>query len=258
MGIGGSPYFRPGNRLLLIENGHTIEIAAVGGVLMMSIDGGADVALGGASFGADTLIRLPNNVPTQVNAGEWILSMPPTGPGTEMSTWDELFLINGVQTIITRFGQSSNVPAQFWGAPADADGMRKPAAHRLQLILGGSTVWECNFNDFDIFLPTRMQAFPFMEAKAASTVASATTITLPQTGNMWVTTGTVAISSIVATGWNPGFKGELIIPATATITHNTVGTGATIMTTSGGTITAGAQGRMVIIAYDGTNWWAQA
>lgn len=231
-----------------------------------TLSSGADAS---GSFGQDTIVQLPNNVPALVNALELILSMPATAPGTENSTWAIKALIAGVQTFIAAFGSSGGFPVLFFGDPANSNGIKIVSATQFQIIRGGTnfvTIDNSTGNSFNVV--TSMGSSRFRRAITGST-AVATTITLPSAvsitgGNLFpLTVGTGTLNSITATNFANNDEIKLIVPSGVTITHNVAGSGATILIPIGdsgpGTsivvsATAGLNPRIIPLYFNGTNF----
>mgnify|MGYP003644837233 CR=1 FL=1 len=86
------------------------------------------------------------------------------------------------------------------------------------------------------------------EKKGADVVAAAA-LTLGSDGNVFVTTGTTAITSIVTTNWQSGSTIKIKIANGGTLTN-----GATLALAGAANITGGANGTWVQLTLSGTVW----
>jgi hypothetical protein len=148
-------------------------------------------------------------------------------------------------------------PFMAFGDPTTPYGIAR-ATNQMQIFVGDLAI---NFTTAQAILTRAliMSGRAIQGNRSATPTAVATTITLPTDGNMFpLTAGAGTLNSIVATGWQAGTEIILDCAAGITITHNTAGTGATILTSSLASIVTSGTGRAVRCCYNGTNWLAQA
>jgi hypothetical protein len=87
------------------------------------------------------------------------------------------------------------------------------------------------------------------QQKAGAAVASATTITLGNDGNVFPITGTTTITTITTTGWQAGSRITLVFASAGTL----LGTGGNITNRAAGTTVVTANSAWDLV-YDGTAW----
>lgn len=90
-------------------------------------------------------------------------------------------------------------------------------------------------------------------ASKGADIASANNITLGNDGNDFDITGTTTINTISATGWTAGSMVLLHFDSALTVSHNTAGTGASILLDGGVNYSAPANSNF-LIRYNGTAW----
>jgi hypothetical protein len=126
VGNGGSAYQQPGNRLLLTDNGHTIEIASVNGVLNAAVDGGAFTPIGGGAFAATTeggLITRSASLLGTTNLAE------------VFDEFDTIALASN-WNVSGAWVQSTTIGPGVWGMPSSATNVIQRSA--------GQAVWVAN------------------------------------------------------------------------------------------------------------------
>tara|TARA_R110000868_G_scaffold94150_7_gene260022 strand:+ start:2405 stop:3106 length:702 start_codon:yes stop_codon:yes gene_type:complete len=85
--------------------------------------------------------------------------------------------------------------------------------------------------------------------KKGADVAAVAALTLGSDGNVFVTTGTTAITSVVTTNWQSGSTIKIKIASGGTLTN-----GATLALAGAANITGGANGTWVQLTLSGTVW----
>lgn len=174
--------------------------------------------------------------------------------GAEVALHTVSVIVGGTLTTLGGFefqGGNATIPGVWVGNTGT--GMRRNGATNLGLTVGlqeGITLTGALVN---LNHRTNMNAIRFSFARGAS-IAVATTITLGADGNVFpLTAGTGTLNSIVATNWQAGSRIVLECASGITITNNTAGTGATILTNTGASIVT-AFTRCIPLTYNGTNW----
>lgn len=253
----GVPFFLSGNPLRFTDNSGESQIARVAGILQYSDDGGATfVSL--ASFGTNTLLKQPNSAAASVESGriqnEWRVNTA----GSEESRW-RFFAVLGGASNETEVGgyayNSAAFPIIYLGPIADNNYWRRTSAGTTDFSAGGTAILGLSST-----VVTALNGFAcngFAQFTQAGAVANATTITWGA-GNCQPVTGAGSVNSITMTGKAAGFHGWIKMAATAVITHNTAGTGATILTSTALSITVPAGGMSYPVYYDGTNVFVNA
>ena len=92
----------------------------------------------------------------------------------------------------------------------------------------------------------------FQEKKGAN-VASANDMVLGNDGNFFSITGTTTINTISANNWQSGSVIKLQFNDNITVKHNTAGTGASLLLSGAGDMSATADDTLTLV-YDGTTW----
>jgi hypothetical protein len=260
MGNGGSPHFRPGNRLLLQGDGHSIEIGTAAGALVQSLDGGADSALGGGGgFGSDTIVQVLNSNATLVNAWESIVSLDLATAGNEEALWMLKMMQSGAPIFWGGFGFTAggNFPTLFFGPSANGDGMRGlVGSHALQVLISGTNVLQIVGTAFQFQPGVGLTLQGRLQEGRAGNTASATTLTLPTNpaGNLFPITGTTTVNGITTSGWQAGSRFILELPSGITITHNSgaPGGGAVAIQLNAAANLTTARVTMLELVYNGT------
>ena len=94
------------------------------------------------------------------------------------------------------------------------------------------------------------------QRKMGTATASATTVTLPQDGNIFSITGNTTINGIVTTNWQAGSEVTFIFASNPTVNHasGAPGTNAVSLLLSGSANLSAAANTVLQLVYDGTNW----
>lgn len=155
-------------------------------------------------------------------------------------------MIGGALVAAGAFGEFVTVPAFFLGSVASGCLWRFVSATNVQQWVNGGNILN--------FFNNRIESVVRLNTVRGAAVAVATTVTLGTDGNVFpLTVGTGTLNSIVATNWQAGSRIVLECASGITITNNTAGSGATILTSTGASIVTGST-RMIPATYNGTNW----
>lgn len=203
----------------------------------------------GTNFGETSAVELQNGSGATKRVMTDVVKYTTVTGGAEAVSRAVSLIIAGALTPVGGWafaGGSASFPALYVGDPASANGMQKSTAGI------NFTISATNYMTIDAASGV---TFPFRaQHNRGAGIAAATTITLGTGGNTFpVSAGTGTINSIVATSWQSGSRIVLECASGITITNNTAGTGATILTNTGASITTSFT-RMIPLTYNGTNW----
>jgi len=132
---------------------------------------------------------------------------------------------------------------------SDTDtGIGQAAGDQLSLIAGGvEAIRMTEATTIQINMNGRVN-----QSKGAD-VASGTDITLSGGGNYFDITGTTTIDTIASTNWTAGSIVILQFDASVTVSHNTAGTGASILLSGAANFSATLDDTLMLV-FDGTTW----
>jgi hypothetical protein len=232
----------------------TPSTAAVNHTTVESVAGDTSLRwlqLNVGSYGSDVIIQLANAASALVNAREDITSLSVTTAGAEFAQLIFKLICNGSLADIAAFTYDGNTvtPRMYLGDPATKIGLVRVSNTNLQLWLNGGAPLDLAFNG--AAWSTRVN-----EAMANATVAT-NTLTMTNTGNLFVVPGTPTINGITIGSNSQGFSCRLKVASGTTIVHNSGAPGAgaaAILTPTAANIVTSST-RVLPISYDGTNFF---
>ena len=80
-----------------LPTGVGLRIVEIGGVLNFTTDGTTFTPVGGAGFGSDVTVNLPNSALATVKALELVAALTTNTAGSEVSSWTASVLVSGAQ-----------------------------------------------------------------------------------------------------------------------------------------------------------------
>lgn len=207
-----------------------------------------------AGFGATSYVELESAGGTTRRVMTDVTALVTATDAAEYANRTVSLMVGGAATTCAGFefqAGNSTIPGVWVGSTGT--GMRRNGATNLGLTVGLQEGITLTGSLVTLNHRITVNAVRFSFARGAS-IAVATTITLGADGNTFpLTAGTGTLNSIVATTWQAGARVILECASGITITHNTAGTGATILTNTAASIVT-AFTRAIPIYYNGTNW----
>jgi len=207
------------------------------GVLLDIGDSAEIISLGGGNW----QVLSVNNVSVWVGKATTTAVGLQTGGTVLMQVSGTTLVFNA--TILANAGGGSSTPSYSFNADTGTGMWRIGAG---DIGFGSATVQQYHINANGLIHNTRHQQ------KVGATVASATTITLGNDGNVFPISGTTPITGITTTNWQAGSI-VVLIPASASITLGHLTTAGGIRTKTGAAVAPVASNAYMLV-YDGTTW----
>jgi len=205
------------------------------GVLLDIGDSAEIISLGGGNW----QVLSVNNVSVWVGKATTTAVGLQTGGTVLMQVSGTTLVFNA--TILANAGGGSSTPSYSFNADTGTGMWRIGAG---DVGFGSATVQQYHINANGLIHNTRHQL------KQGASIASATTITLGNDGNVFTITGTTVITTITTTNWQAGSRITLIFTTGAA---GMIGTGGNITNRAAGATTTTANSAWDLV-YDGTAW----
>jgi len=234
----------------------TIRICTVGAGLSLALTNGANMLTPGAAGmglnSGDTFFAISQG------SGVWrvfpvyssLYGFSEAGNGVVGVQYAGAFPLRVSGSYVGAFGVfnigasgSAGAPGLYFNANTTS-GIFEAAANDIGW--SASSTQQFHVNSSGLLHNTRHQQ------KAGATVASATTITLGNDGNVFRISGTTPITGITTTNWQAGSI-VVLIPASASITLGHLTTAGGIRTKTGAAVAPVASNAYMLV-YDGTTW----
>lgn len=173
--------------------------------------------------------------------------------------------LTGIQKVLKLASPASGDPAISWLVNGAEVAYLRALATDQRFAFNGNFVWGDLTETFTYLKiiaggglgSTGVQFFRRLRTQREANLASATTLTLGVSGNLFPITGTTTVNGIVTTDWDPGSRITLELPSGITITHNSgaPGTNAVAIQLRAGANLTTSGVYMLDLIYNGTFWY---
>lgn len=204
-----------------------------------------------AGFGETSAVELESAGGTTRRVMTDVTSLVTATDAAEVASRAFKIMNAGALADVVSFGFSSGFPTLFFGPSTDSTMIRRPSANTIDVWMAGTSFYTLSNGSKAVIISARLT-----HSRGAS-LASATTLTLGNDGNVFPITGTTTVNGIVTTGWAAGSRLVLELASGITITHNSGAPGASAVAIQ---LRAGVN--LVTVAvyfldliYNGTFWY---
>ena len=173
-----------------------------------------------AGFGIGDAVDLQNASGTIKRALTDLTSYVTATAGSEESKRVFSLLTNGTLSEVGSWGwQNAGTTATLYVGPQANSQVIRTTASQMQVLFSSANGLNLTSGNVATLNANMTMGQRLSEAQFAVT-ASASTLTIPNTGNYGHISGTTTINFITTTGWQAGARIELIFDGALTLTHN--------------------------------------